>query len=173
VSVAAGLVEAWMQVAVADHFYESIAAVCDLDRLLGDGSRATVDAKVLPGSFVNVAIMIPATSYIEVPSGALVTRDKKPFVAVVDADSHIHYTPITVAGTDGKVVRVAAGLNEGTPVAVGPPASLADGGKITVQAPPPKPPEPAKPAEAPKPAPEVVKPVDASKPAATATKPSG
>lgn len=132
---------------------------------------ANADGSFLPGSFVNVAIMIPATSYIEVPSGALVTRDKKPFVAVVDADSHIRYTPITVAGTDGKVVRVAAGLNEGTPVAVGPPASLADGGKITVQAPPPKPPEPAKPAEAPKPAPEVVKPVDASKPAATATKP--
>ena len=55
-------------------------------------------------------------------------------------------------------VRVAAGLNEGTPVAVGPPASLADGGKITVQAPPPKPPEPAKPA-------------DTAKPAAAATKP--
>lgn len=46
VSVAAGLVEAWMQAAVADHFHESIAAVCDLDRLLGDGSRAKVEARV-------------------------------------------------------------------------------------------------------------------------------
>jgi hypothetical protein len=46
VSVAAGLVEAWVQATVADHFYDPIAAVCDLDRLLGDESRAKVEAKV-------------------------------------------------------------------------------------------------------------------------------
>lgn len=46
ISVAAGLVEAWMQAAVADHFYDPIAAVCDLDRLLGDESREKVEAKV-------------------------------------------------------------------------------------------------------------------------------
>jgi len=46
VSVAAGLVEAWVQAAVADHFYDPIAAVCDLDALVGDGSRAKVEAKV-------------------------------------------------------------------------------------------------------------------------------
>ena len=46
VSVAAGLVEAWVQAAVADHFYDPIAAVCDLDRLLGDESRANAEAKV-------------------------------------------------------------------------------------------------------------------------------
>ena len=46
VSVAAGLVEAWVQAAVADHFYDPIAAVCDLDRLLGDESRVNVEAKV-------------------------------------------------------------------------------------------------------------------------------
>lgn len=46
VSVAAGLVEAWVQATVADHFYDPIAAVCDLNRLLGDESRAKIDAKV-------------------------------------------------------------------------------------------------------------------------------
>jgi len=46
ISVAAGLVEAWVQATVVDHFYQSIAAVCDLDRLLGDGSRAKVEARV-------------------------------------------------------------------------------------------------------------------------------
>jgi hypothetical protein len=46
VSVAAGLVEAWVQATVAEHFYDPIAAVCDLDRLLGDESRAKVEAKV-------------------------------------------------------------------------------------------------------------------------------
>jgi len=46
VSVAAGLVEAWVQAAVVDHFYDPIAAVCDLDALVGDASRAKVEAKV-------------------------------------------------------------------------------------------------------------------------------
>ncbi len=46
VSVAAGLVEAWVQATVADHLYDPIAALCDLDALLGDESRAKVEAKV-------------------------------------------------------------------------------------------------------------------------------
>lgn len=116
------------------------------------------DGRFLPGSFVNVSILIPATSYVEVPAGALVTRDKKPMLAVVGADSHVHFTPIVVAGTDGKVLRIASGIEVGTPVAVSPPASLADGGKITPQAPPP--PAAPKPPEAPK-APEGPKPPEA------------
>ncbi len=103
----------------------------------------------LPGSFLNVAILIPATSYVEVPAGALVTREKKTFVAVVDADHRIHYTPISVAGTDGKTVRIESGLDIGTPVALSPPTSLADGGRITPQSPPGAPKAPAA-AEAPK-----------------------
>lgn len=109
----------------------------------------------LPGSFVNVAIQIPATSFIEVPAGALITKDKKTFVATVDAGNRVHYTPITVAGTDGKVLRIASGVDEGTPVAVSPPAGIADGAKINPQQPPgapPKPPEAPKAPEAPKPA---------------------
>lgn len=104
------------------------------------------DGQFLPGSFVNVAIQIPATSFIEVPAGALVTRDKKTFVATVDADNKVHYTSITLAGTDGKVLRIASGLDEGTTVAVSPPAGIADGSKINPQQPPgaPKPPEPPK-----------------------------
>ncbi len=110
------------------------------------------DGAFLPGSFLNVAILLPAKSFVEVPAGALVTREKKTFVAVVDADHRIHYTPITVAGTDGKTVRIANGIEIGTPVAVSPPASLADGGRITPQTPPgaPKPADAPKPAEAPK-----------------------
>jgi hypothetical protein len=46
VSVAAGLVEAWVQATVADHFYDPIAAVCGLDALLGEESRVKVEAKV-------------------------------------------------------------------------------------------------------------------------------
>ena len=59
----------------------------------------------IPGSFVNVSLLIPAKSYVEVPAPALIMRDGKRMVAVVGPDSRIKLTPINVAGTDGKVIR--------------------------------------------------------------------
>jgi len=100
------------------------------------------DGLFLPGGFVNVALAIPATSFVEVPAGALVTKDKKTFVAMVDDQKRVHYLPIEVAGTDGKVLRVARGLDVGTAVAVSPPAGLAEGAKIDPQQPPGAPPAP-------------------------------
>jgi RND family efflux transporter MFP subunit len=98
-------------------------------------------AKVFfPGSFVNVALLIPAVSYIEVPSGALITRDKKTFVATVDGEQKAHLVPVVVASTDGKVLRIASGLDEGVTVAVNAPVSLADGAKVNPQQPPGAPP---------------------------------
>ncbi len=66
----------------------------------------------IPGSFVNVSLLIPAKSYVEVPAPALIMREGKRMVAVVGPDSHIKLTPITVAGTDGKVIRIESGLDE-------------------------------------------------------------
>jgi len=88
------------------------------------------DQTFVPGSFVNVALLIPAVSHIEVPAAALLTRDRKPMVAVVDAGQHVRFVPVVVAGTDGKVLRLAGGLEAGAVVVVNPPASLADGAKV-------------------------------------------
>ena len=54
--------------------------------------------------------------------------------------------PITVASTDGKVLRVAAGLNEGEKVVLNLPTTVADGGKVN---PVPAPGAPAAPAPPP------------------------
>jgi hypothetical protein len=59
-------------------------------------------------------------------------RDKKNLVATVTADSHIRLVPINVAGTDGKSVRIADGLNEGERVVLGLPNTLADGSRVTI-----------------------------------------
>jgi len=91
----------------------------------------------MAGSFVNVTLLIPATSYIEVPAAALVARDKKNLVAIVGSDNHVQFRPIETAGTDGKVLRVASGLAEGEQVALNVPATLTDGGRITPAPPPP------------------------------------
>ena len=112
------------------------------------------------GSFVNVSLLVPAISYVEAPATALITRDKKPLLAVVGADNRVALRPITIASTDGKVLRVAAGLNEGEKVVLNLPTTVADGGKVNpapapgAPAVPPPPPQSAKGTVSQQPAPE-------------------
>lgn len=84
----------------------------------------------IPGSFVNVALMVPQTSFVEVPAPALVVRDRKNFVAVLGADNHIKLTPIEIAGTDGASVKIASGLGEGMRVVLSLPNTVPDGAKV-------------------------------------------
>jgi RND family efflux transporter MFP subunit len=84
----------------------------------------------IPGSFVNVSLMVPQTSYIEVPAPALVVRERKNFVAVLEADSHIKLTPIEIAGTDGASVKIANGIGEGVRVVLSLPNTVPDGAKV-------------------------------------------
>jgi membrane fusion protein, multidrug efflux system len=87
-------------------------------------------ATFIPGSFVNVILMIPQTSYIEVPAAALVVRERKNFVAVLEADSHIKLTPVDIAGTDGAAVKIASGIGEGVKVVLSLPNTVPDGAKV-------------------------------------------
>jgi RND family efflux transporter MFP subunit len=101
------------------------------------------ESTFIPGSFVNVSIMVPQTSYVEVPASALVVRDRKNYVAVLEADSHIKLTPIEIAGTDGASVKIAGGLGEGVRVVLSLPNTVPDGAKVNPA------PAPAAPAQAP------------------------
>ncbi len=111
------------------------------------------NGEFVAGSFVNVNLLMPATSYIEIPAGALVSRDKKSFAAIVGADSHVQLRAIEVANTDGKVLRVASGVAEGDKVALSLPASVGDGARIS-----PTPPPPGTPGVPPAPTPAPVQP---------------
>src|SRR5581483_2522752 len=84
----------------------------------------------IAGSFVNVSLLLPIQSRVEVPVAALVMRDKKSYVAVVGDDTHIRLTPIETAGTDGKVIQIASGLGEGVRVALNLPNNVPDGAKV-------------------------------------------
>jgi membrane fusion protein (multidrug efflux system) len=84
----------------------------------------------IPGSFVNVSLMVPQTSYIEVPAAALVVRDRKNFVAVLENDNHIKLTPIEIAGTDGSAVKITNGVGEGTRVVLSLANTVPDGAKV-------------------------------------------
>lgn len=94
------------------------------------------------GSFVNVIVLIPATSYVEVPASALVSREKKSLVAIVGPDSQVRLQPVEVAGTDGKVLRIASGVAVGDKVALSLPAGVGDGARVSPSAAPPGTPGP-------------------------------
>jgi RND family efflux transporter MFP subunit len=90
----------------------------------------------IAGSYVNMTLLIPATSYVEVPAAALVVRERQNYVAVVGADSHIKLTPIEISGTDGRVIRILNGLSEGTRVALSLANTIPDGAKVNPASPP-------------------------------------
>jgi membrane fusion protein, multidrug efflux system len=98
-----------------------------------DNSKGTF----ISGSFVSVSLLIPAKSFIEVPSAALVTREGKTYVAAVGDDKRVKLTPIEVAGTDGKTLRVASGISEGVRVALSLPNTVSDGARVNPAPPPP------------------------------------
>ncbi|HEX7952579.1 MAG TPA: efflux RND transporter periplasmic adaptor subunit [Burkholderiales bacterium] len=87
-------------------------------------------ATFIPGSFVNVALLVPQTSYVEVPASALVVREHKNYVAVLEADSHIRLSPIEIAGTDGASVKIAGGLAQGVRVVLSLPNTVPDGARV-------------------------------------------
>lgn len=87
-------------------------------------------AAFIAGSYVNVTLLIPTTSYVEAPATALVVRDRKNYVAVIGSDNHIELTPIEVASTDGRVIRILSGLGEGVRVALSLANTIPDGAKV-------------------------------------------
>jgi membrane fusion protein, multidrug efflux system len=166
----AGYIKPGTQVEIVDASNTEIKGKATVSRVAGELDPRTrtmltqVDVdnskgSFIAGSFVTVTLLIPAKSYVEAPSGALVTREGKPFLAVVDNDSRVKLTPIEVAGTDGKVIRIASGVDTGVKVALNLPNTVSDGARVN--------PAPAPVASAPlAPAPP---PATAAAPAAPAT----
>jgi RND family efflux transporter MFP subunit len=108
---------------------------------------------LVSGSFVNASLLIPAVSYVEVPAAALVSRDKKSLVALLTPEKTVRFQPIDVAGTDGKVLRIANGVNEGDRVVLSVSASLVDGARVNAVPAPGTASAPSPPAPSPPPAP--------------------
>lgn len=128
-----------------------------------DNSKGTF----ISGAFVAVSLLIPAKSFLEVPTAALVTREGKSYVAVVGDDKRVKLTPIEIAGTDGKVIRIANDIGEGVRVALNLPNTVSDGAKVN---PAPPAPAPGAPAAGP-PQAKPVTPAPAGQPAAPPAKP--
>jgi hypothetical protein len=83
-----------------------------------------------------MTLLVLATSHVEVPASALVVRDKENHVAVVGTDNHIKLTPIEIAGTDGRVIRILSGPGEGARIALSLANTICGGAKVNPVMPP-------------------------------------
>ncbi|HEY8923689.1 MAG TPA: efflux RND transporter periplasmic adaptor subunit [Polyangia bacterium] len=93
------------------------------------------DGAILPGSFVRVSIRVKTPPLPEVPVEALVTRQDKAFVPVVDGSGHLRYRAVNVADDDGKSVRLLDGVAVGERVALNVGNEVEDGAQVQVVAP--------------------------------------
>jgi RND family efflux transporter MFP subunit len=94
------------------------------------------DGRVVPGSFVTVALTVATPPEILVPVEALVMKGQKASVFVLDGET-VHLRPVTVSDNDGSIVRLVRGLRAGEAVALNLSDNVADGARVQPVAPPP------------------------------------
>jgi RND family efflux transporter MFP subunit len=92
------------------------------------------DNFLVPGSFVQVVLKVPVTSYPQIPVNAVLQRGPNTVVAVVGADETVRFRPIRVASTDGIVSNIAEGLKPGEKVGLNVPNDVIEGAKIRAAA---------------------------------------
>ncbi|NBU29857.1 MAG: efflux RND transporter periplasmic adaptor subunit, partial [Caulobacteraceae bacterium] len=66
------------------------------------------------------------------PQSAVVFRNSRPGVFVIDAKSQAHFRPVTTGARVGKSVEIAEGLNVGERVVVNGAGFLSDGDTVRV-----------------------------------------
>ncbi|UFS69523.1 efflux RND transporter periplasmic adaptor subunit [Geomonas sp. RF6] len=86
--------------------------------------------RVLAGGFVDVSLTLETPPYPQVPVGALLTRAEKSVVAVVGPDERISFREVKVVDSDGKMLRIGEGIQEGERVALQPGTSLVEGDRV-------------------------------------------
>lgn len=87
-----------------------------------------------PGNFARASIDVGAQPAMVVPSAAIVFREGKAGVYVIDSASRVHFRPVKAGNRSGGMVEVT-GLTAGQRVAVQGAGFLAEGNLVTVTAP--------------------------------------
>jgi RND family efflux transporter MFP subunit len=92
------------------------------------------DGTLLPGSFAEVHLKVPASSTaIRLPVNTILFRDGTQ-VAVLADDTHVKLQAINIGRDYGKSVEVLSGLDAGETIIVNPPDSIRDGDEVRVVA---------------------------------------
>jgi RND family efflux transporter MFP subunit len=118
-----------------DHMPAEISRVSgELDpktrKMLTELDIENANNAIVPGSFVQVRIDFPQATLPQAPVEALLVRGGKTYVAVIDAQSRVHLTPVVVARNDGTAITFASGVAAGDNVALNLGSAITDGEKI-------------------------------------------
>jgi hypothetical protein len=70
------------------------------------------------------------TPSIEIPADALMTKDDKTMAGVITSENRVHFKPVIVLESDGKIVRLSSGLEEGERVVLNPGFEISEGEQI-------------------------------------------
>jgi membrane fusion protein, multidrug efflux system len=76
------------------------------------------DKNIIAGSFVQVNANIKMPPGVEVPTQALIIRENKKFVAVINNDNKVNLRPVQIDESDGKNIKLRSGVEEGERVAL-------------------------------------------------------
>ncbi len=88
------------------------------------------EARIVPGSLVEVTLNLKTLPGIQVPSESLVLREGKTVVPVINEQNEVTYTEVKVVDSDGKNVKVQSGLKEGQLVALSLGNTVLEHGKV-------------------------------------------
>lgn len=92
------------------------------------------DGTLLPGAYVQVALPLPATQSLTLPTNALMIRADGIRVAIVGGDGRVHMRTVRVGRNYGERVEVLEGVTADDRLVVNPSDSLIEGDRVTVAA---------------------------------------
>ena len=90
------------------------------------------DGTLLPGAYVQVALPLPASGALTMPTNALLFRGEGTRVAVVDAQGKVRLRPVRRRPQLRRDRRGARRRQPIRPLVLNPPDSLADGERVAV-----------------------------------------
>jgi RND family efflux transporter MFP subunit len=90
------------------------------------------EGTLLPGAFVQVALPLPATAALVVPTNTLLFRAEGSLVAVVGADGKVALRRVTVGRNFGAEAELLDGVQEGERLVLNPPDWIGDGQSVVV-----------------------------------------
>jgi len=98
--------------------------------LLTELDVANGEGRMVAGSFVKVTLTLRNPPGVQVPAEALAIRGETTTVGVLTDQNRVNFRPVTIAESDGRVVKVSAGLTEGEKVVLNPGKGIAEGDQV-------------------------------------------
>ncbi|MGC8659074.1 MAG: efflux RND transporter periplasmic adaptor subunit [Desulfomonilaceae bacterium] len=86
--------------------------------------------KILAGSSVQVTVWVKTPECVQIPVEALLVRDDKYFVGVITPERTINFRQVSIYYSDGKLLSLSSGVNDGELVAINVRNTIADGDKV-------------------------------------------